>query len=601
MADRSQLGVGLRRVGGRQSARDRQGHPPPWAVATTVMATSSGHAHVRAFLHSLLGRQLDKKEYMDAENALLAQLDRMRDGDDDDACMALHEVLRGHMQRIRPISEAELDAAALTLMLQHRDDTMRTSTVIRSTPSSTPSSPYTPPTDARHANELRPPQPIKVSAPDAFPDEEEDEFSPFAPPSASVLYQGAASAPPLSVPDMSTLSLHAEASAPMLTPLEVFCSVFVAHNQGLFSDEPDAPHRFQRASLMIQHALDISHYDISAALQIVKQAHDAGVDIMDMQPPDSSGSDDPTTRVCRFFLAGECRRSDCRFSHDLNKALCRFWLRGQCLNDPCLFMHDYEALSMLAQSIVVAPAPPEPEPEPSWIPPRPKPDASQTPWAMAAKSAPASTAPQVMPRASASTVSSKRLALRPPSLLPTLSTGSALAIDMGKVRASQPKNQDHWKTIEALLHARHERLRERLQVGAGGDAGGWGSSAQASQERGSRGLRGRWMGAGLGLCLGVAKPQVAGASLSLDERTEAVLDLHGLHVDEALEACEQFLLALESEGFRGLAYLCVGAGKHSIRSRGKLASSVREFLQSWGYPHADYDGVLACDPCTHLS
>ena len=109
------------------------------------MATSSGHAHVRAYLHSLLGRQLDKKEYMDAENALLAQLDRMRDGDDDDACMALHDVLRVHMQRLRPISEAELDAAALTLMLKHRDDTMRTSTVIRSTPSSTTSSPYTPP------------------------------------------------------------------------------------------------------------------------------------------------------------------------------------------------------------------------------------------------------------------------------------------------------------------------------------------------------------------------------------------------------------------------------------------------------------------------
>ena len=124
---------------------------------------------------------------MDAENALLAQLDRMRDGDDDDACMALHDVLRVHMQRLRPISEAELDAAALTLMLKHRDDTMRTSTVIRSTPSSTTSSPYTPPADARHANELRPPQPIKVSALDTFPDDEEDEFSPFAPPSASCL------------------------------------------------------------------------------------------------------------------------------------------------------------------------------------------------------------------------------------------------------------------------------------------------------------------------------------------------------------------------------------------------------------------------------
>lgn len=34
-------------------------------------------------------------------------------------------------------------------------------------------------------------------------------------------------------------------------------------------------------------------------------------------------------RVCRYFLAGECRRADCRFSHNLEKALCRFWLRGQ--------------------------------------------------------------------------------------------------------------------------------------------------------------------------------------------------------------------------------------------------------------------------------
>lgn len=34
-------------------------------------------------------------------------------------------------------------------------------------------------------------------------------------------------------------------------------------------------------------------------------------------------------RVCRYFLAGECRRADCRFSHNLEKALCRFWLKGQ--------------------------------------------------------------------------------------------------------------------------------------------------------------------------------------------------------------------------------------------------------------------------------
>lgn len=47
------------------------------------------------------------------------------------------------------------------------------------------------------------------------------------------------------------------------------------------------------------------------------------------------------TRMCRYFLNGECRRSDCRFSHDLERALCRFWLRGHCAKGPnCEFMHN---------------------------------------------------------------------------------------------------------------------------------------------------------------------------------------------------------------------------------------------------------------------
>lgn len=563
-------------------------------------------------------------------------------------------------------------------MLRHRDDTLAQSTPVPQVLScSTPSSPcssslYTPASTAAtstataatrqihaHVPEFRPRGALPVayavpssSAATAHPvvtstdavvapdlhDDDDDEFSPFARsgngdatsnmvmygPSAADIYAGVAAAdaglhPLDSPPDISTLSLQVEASAPMLTPLEVFCSVFLAHNQGLFINEADPAVRLEQTSRLIQHALECSHYDVSAALQVIKEAHEAGRDLLAMEPPTSSGVDDTTTRVCRFFLAGECRRSDCRFSHDLNKALCRFWLRGQCLNDPCYFLHDYDALSMLAQSLVIAPTPPAPfqdleqEQEGAWIE-RPKLDASQTPWAVAAKHAPTKSTTSAISTAVAPIVSSTkqartataprpvqshRIPLRPPSLLPTLSTGSALAIDTGKIRAAQPKNQDAWKTTLAVLHARHERLRERLQVGAGGDAGGWGASAQASQERGARGLRGRWIGSALGLCLGVAKPQVAGSSLSMDERTEAVLDLHGLHVSEALDTCEQFLLALESEGFRGLAYVCVGAGKHSVRSRGKLAGSIRDFLIEWEYPYADYDGILACDPCTH--
>lgn len=37
-------------------------------------------------------------------------------------------------------------------------------------------------------------------------------------------------------------------------------------------------------------------------------------------PPTPGG---PTTRLCKYFLQGNCLRSDCRFSHDLSKAVCK--------------------------------------------------------------------------------------------------------------------------------------------------------------------------------------------------------------------------------------------------------------------------------------
>ena len=72
-------------------------------------------------------------------------------------------------------------------------------------------------------------------------------------------------------------------------------------------------------------------------------------------------------------------------------------------------------------------------------------------------------------------------------------------------------------------------------------------------------------------------------ALSLEERMEAFLDLHGLYASEAVQATERFLLALEAEHFRGLAYLGVGAGKHSRAKSSKIQTQVRAFLHSWGY------------------
>ena len=55
--------------------------------------------------------------------------------------------------------------------------------------------------------------------------------------------------------------------------------------------------------------------------------------------------------------------------------------------------------------------------------------------------------------------------------------------------------------------------------------------------------------------LGVARTDVVGegGNLSPEERTEAALDLHALHSNEAVEVLEECLLALEREHFYGLS------------------------------------------------
>ncbi|XP_071090960.1 uncharacterized protein [Haliotis cracherodii] len=47
-------------------------------------------------------------------------------------------------------------------------------------------------------------------------------------------------------------------------------------------------------------------------------------------------------KPCSFFLEGNCRRSDCRFSHDLSSITCRFWEEGLCFKGSlCPFYHGY--------------------------------------------------------------------------------------------------------------------------------------------------------------------------------------------------------------------------------------------------------------------
>lgn len=396
-------------------------------------------------------------------------------------------------------------------------------------------------------------------------------------------------------------------------------------------------------------------------------------------------------RVCRYFLAGECLRADCRFSHDLERALCRFWLRGTCAKqESCEFLHhlpkDVDVSGLTAsmarvdmnnnENIRNDSPPPDEFPVLGFAHPeddkarrggyygrsdRSHHDPGRTRFATAVKkAAPTSPAMAYQPRDQATLAArreamgsaaeslhhrtaivapkpSPRLKLRPPTLLPTLPTGESVnrlymayrarALQLGAARnACLSRAADAWRRGDGAAAKRFSReghdlnnkmatemteagctlVRERAEL-----------AEQAVRERDTgwsddprdRTSRGQTCGGGFGVILGVARTDLAGdkGKLSPEERTECVLDLHGLHSNEATEVLEDFLLALEREHFYGLAYLVVGEEKHTGTqdaargaSRERLAAGVREWLHRWGYPWSERDGAICVDALTHV-
>jgi hypothetical protein len=167
---------------------------------------------------------------------------------------------------------------------------------------------------------------------------------------------------------------------------------------------------------------------------------------------------------------------------------------------------------------------------------------------------------------------SPRIKLRPPLLLPTLPTGEAVnniymayrqrALQLGAARnACLSRAADAWRRGDGALAKRFSRegheLNAKMAVEMAGAAGklvrerakvteqavrvrdaGW------SDDPGDRSSRGNVCGGGLGVCLGIASRDVGDGKMTAEERMECVLDLHGLHSNEATEVLEEFLLAV---------------------------------------------------------
>lgn len=390
-------------------------------------------------------------------------------------------------------------------------------------------------------------------------------------------------------------------------------------------------------------------------------------------------------RVCRYFLAGECMRADCRFSHDLDRALCRFWLRGTCAKgETCEFLHhlpnevDVQGITNAMVHTDLNDANGNQTANQGQYDEFPSlthdnirgarrgqfgnkafHDPSRTRFAAAVKKSPFTGAPpagglaaqmagrrEVKAALGDSVFSrptvvaprpSPRIRLRAPALLPTLATGAAInelymayrtrALQLGAARnACLSRAADAWRRGDGAAAKRFSREGHDLNTRMGAEAAQ--AAAKLVRERAKaaesavrardagwstdpadRSARGKPCGGGLGVCLGVAGTDVSEemAKLTYEERTEACLDLHGLHSNEATEVLEEFLLSLEKERFFGLAFIVVGEEKHTGTqdvargaSRARLATGVREWLHNWGYPWNERDGIICVDPLTHM-
>lgn len=181
---------------------------------------------------------------------------------------------------------------------------------------------------------------------------------------------------------------------------------------------------------------------------------------------------------------------------------------------------------------------------------------------------------------------SPRVKLHPPTLLPTLPTGETLnslyltyrsrALQLGQARnACLARAAEAWRRGDGAGAKRMSRegeemnkkmkaemrdaadgiVRERARVVEGiVKSSGLGSgSVNGSNVNADRG---KMMGGGLGVCLGVGVENNGNGSISLtaEERLEVMLDLHGLHANEATEVLEDFLLAVSFYSVGSLAF-----------------------------------------------
>ncbi|KAF4039730.1 Smr domain [Phytophthora infestans] len=339
-------------------------------------------------------------------------------------------------------------------------------------------------------------------------------------------------------------------------------------------------------------------------------------------------------QVCRHYLQGECRRADCMFLHDTDAITCRFWLRGTCLQaDHCVFAHDFcdyylmdvnalgqrdydsedemdqnsapldiqaeDMFPSLQSAAAGTPTPQPPLPQGSTSPlltgtaPKSYPSTDDAVanltlnFARAVALQPAATAP--MGNGSYGMESHRRMPPPPPTHRPLYR----------KIGSSDgPK----WVSTGQSVATQYLELREQAYEMACARNKCFMGATQAYRN-GNKALAKGLSKQGHEYNAKMKNFHFLAASEIFESRNppnqlymDRMMDLHGLHVAEAVEFLAQMLPKLADEGVDSI-YLVTGSGHHSKGPDGnaRLLPAVERFLAGEGYqytPVADGSGFV---------
>ncbi|CAG8454427.1 1847_t:CDS:2 [Ambispora gerdemannii] len=386
-----------------------------------------------------------------------------------------------------------------------------------------------------------------------------------------------------------------------------------------------------------------SNFDLECTLNsLLNIGNTTGSTIATKSPSTTTLTKEKGKQMCRFFLEGTCFRKDCMFSHDLQNVICKFWMRGSCLaGDSCIFIHEIDldrvrnaldtsynnytdgqvnhaipdAFDKLAFPDLLSPSSVRTTKKTASIS-SPSQFASvvkrrrlseQFPWidsniinshltthenkldvtAAILKNKyprPANFVPiKAIPSRLLSSSSKRRrapLVIKPPEHIPWLVTGSALSADYRKYRSQA-------LACGRKRNALYERAASSYKSNRGDLAKKYSLQAQEYNLR-------------------MRELNREAARKIFDSRNntyckEPFIDLHGLHVDEAIEFLDESFEALELENYKGSIYIVTGTGHHSQNMKAKLGPAVREWLEELDYDYCDcskdkkYGGVIGVE------